>query len=101
MPRHCVFPGLEHLAIVVLLNANTPLILDFSEFSGAFLIHAVLKISTHGAISLTNLTKNISLVRLLLNGDFERVLLVSAVLSINIGIDCSFIVVLEPFSLLF
>ena len=101
MPRHCVFPGREHFVIVVLLNVNTSLILDFSELSGAFLIHAVLKISTHGAISFTNLTKNVSLVRLLLDGGFESVLLVGAVLSVNLVIDCNFIVVFKPFCLLF
>ena len=96
MSRHCVFPGLKHFAIILLLNSNASSILDFGELGGALFVHAVLKVSTHGAISFANLTKDVSLMRFLLVGSFESMLFMSTILSIDVGVDGGFVVVTEP-----
>jgi len=63
--RNRVLPCAKHLAIIVLLNVDTSLVLDLGEFRSAFLIHTVLQVASHRAITLTYLTKHVRLVSLL------------------------------------
>ena len=68
MSLNSVLPSVEHSGIIVLFHADASLVLDLSEFGGTFLIHAVLEVAAHSAISLTDLAKDISLVRLAIEG---------------------------------
>ena len=62
---HSVLPGAKHVIVIGLFNTDASLVLDFSKLSCALFVHAVLEVTTHGAITLTNLFKDISLVSLL------------------------------------
>ena len=68
MSRHCIFPGIEHLIVIVLFSTDASLVLDFSEFGGTLFIHAILEVAAHSAVSLANLAKNVSLVSLTIVG---------------------------------
>lgn len=100
MALHRVLPGLEHLVIILLFRTDSSLVLNFGELCGTFLVHAVLEIATHSAVTLTHLAKNIGLVRLLVERIRQGLLLVRSVLSINFLVDLSLFVVPEPVSLL-
>ena len=100
MSRHCIFPGIEHLIVIVLFSTDASLVLDFSQFGGTLFIHAILEVAAHSAISLTDLAEDVSLVGLLLVGDLKLVLFVSSVLSFDLGINLVLVVLLEPLGLL-
>ena len=68
MSLNSVFPSVEHSGIIVLFHVNASLVLDLGEFGGTFLIHAVLEVATHSAVSFTDLTEDISLVSLAIKG---------------------------------
>ena len=68
MSLNGVFPSVEHLGIIVLFRVNASLVLDFGESGGTFFVHAVLEVAAHGAVSLTYLAKNISLMSLFIEG---------------------------------
>ena len=89
-------PGAEHLVVVVLFGSNTSLVLDFGQFGGSFVVHALLELAAHCPVTLTDLAQNISLMSLLLVGDPEGVLLMRPVLSLHLSVDLHLIVLPEP-----
>ena len=97
----CVLPGVEQLVIILLLASDAALVLDLCKFRSTFLIHAVLQVTAHSAVSLGHLTQHISLVSLLVEGLLERSLFVCTVLAINLVIDLRLIVLFMPLSLFF
>ncbi|MCP4556334.1 MAG: hypothetical protein GY836_13010 [Herbaspirillum sp.] len=99
MTLNGTLPGLEQAVIILLFALDASLVLDLSELCGTFLVHAILEVTAHSAISLTHLTKNISLVSLLVNSLLEGVLLMHTVLTINLCINLLLIVLPEPFCL--
>ena len=96
-----VLPGVEELVVILLLAVDSALVLDLSKFGGTLLVHTVLELAAHSAITLIDLTKDISLVGLLVKSILESMGLMSLVLTIDLSIDEGLIVVLEPVSLLF
>ena len=96
MTLNRVLPSSQHLIIVVLLDTNASLVLNLGELSSTLLVHAILQIASHCAVTLTHLAQHISLVSLLLVGDSECVLFVGSVLPIDIGIDILLVVLLKP-----
>ena len=68
MSLNSVLPSVEHRGIIVLFHVDASLVLDLCEFGGTFFIHAVLEIAAHSAVSLADLTEDISLVRLAIKG---------------------------------
>ena len=101
MTLNRVLPSSQHLIIVVLLDINASLVLNLGELSSTLLVHAVLQIASHCAVTLTHLAQHISLVSLLLVGDSECVLFVGSVLPLDIGIDILLVVLLKPGSFFF
>jgi len=91
-----VLPSSQHLIIVVLLDINASRVLNLGELSSTLLVHAILQIASHCAVTLTHLAQHISLVSLLLVGDSECVLFVGSVLPVDIGIDILLVVLLKP-----
>ena len=68
MSLNSVLPSVEHLGIIVLFHVDASLVLDLGELGGTFLIHAVLEVAAHSAVSLSDLTKDVRLVRLAIKG---------------------------------
>lgn len=99
MSSDSVLPGAEHLRVIRLFNSNTPLVLDLSKFSGTLFIHAILQVTSHRAIALTNLTKHIRLMGLLFVGNPKSFLLMSTVLPVNLLVNLRLVMVLEPLGL--
>ena len=97
---HGALPSIEQLCIIALLSIDTPLVLDFRKFGSTFLIHAILKVAAHRAVTLTNLAEHVSLMSLALIGVLERALLMHAVEAIDLIVNHLLIVLLEPISLL-
>ena len=87
MTLNRVFPSSQHLIIVVLLDINASRVLNLGELSSTLLVHAILQIASHCAVTLTHLAQHISLVSLLLVRNSECVLFVGSVLPVNIGIN--------------
>ena len=83
-----------------LLGSNASLVLDFGQFGGSFVVHALLELPAHCPVALTDLAQNVSLMGLLLVGDPEGVLFVRSVLSLNIRIIRLLVMLLEPLSFL-
>ena len=100
MTLNRVLPSLQHLVIILLFRTDASLVLDLGEFSGTLLVHAVLEVTTHCAITLTHLAQDIRLVRLLVECSGQSLLLVGRILSRDLTFDHLLIVVPEPFSLL-
>ena len=96
MTLNRVLPSSQHLIIVVLLDINASRVLNLGELSSTLLVHAILQIASHCAVTLTHLAQHISLVSLLLVGDSECVLFVGSVLPVDIGIDILLVVLLKP-----
>ena len=99
MTLNSTLPGLEQAVIILLFALDASLVLDLSELCSTFLVHAVLKIAAHSAISLTHLAENISLVSLLVNSLLEGVFLMHTVLTINLVINLLLIVLPKPLCL--
>lgn len=99
MTLNSTFPGLEKAVIILLFALDASLVLDLSELCCTFLVHAVLEITAHSAISLTYLTENIGLVSLLVNSLLESVFLMHTVLTVNLSINLLLIVVPKPLCL--
>ena len=95
-----VLPGVKQLIIILLLAPDATLVLNLCEFGSALFIHAILKVAAHGAVSLSDLAKDISLMRLLVKGFLEGSLLVCPVLAVNLIVDLRLVVLFVPFSLL-
>ena len=68
MSLNSVLPSVEHLGIIVLFHVDASLVLDLGEFGGTFLIHAVLEVAAHSAVSFSDLTEDVRLVRLAIKG---------------------------------
>ena len=68
MSLNSVLPSVEHSGIIVLFHSNASLVLDFSKFGGTFFVHAVLEVAAHSAVSLSDLTENVGLVSLFIEG---------------------------------
>ena len=96
MTLNRVFPSSQHLIIVVLLDINASLVLNLGELSSTLLVHAILQIASHCAVTLTHLAQHISLVSLLLVRNSECVLFVGSVLPVNIGINRLLVMLLKP-----
>ena len=80
-------PSLQKLVIILLFVCDAALVLDLSKLGSTLLVHAVLKVATHRAISLSDLSKDVSLVSLLVHGFLEGALLMHPVLTVNLLID--------------
>ena len=68
MSLNGVLPSVEHLGIILLFLANASLVLDLGKLGGTFFVHAVLEVAAHGAVSLSDLAENVSLVSLTIEG---------------------------------
>ena len=79
-----VLPSLEHLVVILLFCADASLILDLGEFGGPLLVHAVLQVATHRAVSLAHLSQHVRLVRLFIQGDLHGTFLVGTVLAVDL-----------------
>ena len=97
---HGALPSLEKPVIIRLLSTDAPLVLNLGQLSSTFFIHAILEVTAHCAVALTNLTENIGLVGLALVGVLECTLLVHLVEAVHLIVNHLLIVLLEPFSLL-
>lgn len=100
MTRDGVLPGLEHLVIICLFTLDASLVLDLGEFGSTFIVHAILEVTAHGAVSLTYLTKNISLMRLFIERIGQSLLLMSFVHRFYLSFNDLLIVSFQPCSLL-
>ena len=100
MSWHRVLPGAQQLVIILLLCIDASLVLDLCQFGSALLVHAVLQVTAHGAITLTDLAKHISLVGLAVVGLLEGTLLKQTVLSVDLGINLLLVVLSLPLGLL-
>ncbi len=60
-----VLPCAEQVGVVVLLTLNASLVLNLSKLGCTLLVHAILQVTTHRAVSLSDLPEDISLVSLL------------------------------------
>ena len=80
-------PSLQKLVIILLFVCDAALVLDLSKLGSTLLVHAVLKVATHRAIPLSDLSKDVSLVSLLVHGFLEGALLMHPVLTVNLLID--------------
>ena len=96
MPVDRGLPGVEHLVVIGLLGSNASLVLDFGQFGGSFVVHALLELAAHCPVALTDLAQNVSLVGLLLVGNSESVLLVRPVLPLHLSVDLLLFVLSEP-----
>ena len=96
---HGALPRVKHLGIIVLFDINASLVLDFSEFRSALLVHAILQVASHRAVTLAYLAKHVRLVSLLVEGLLESALFVRLVLTFDVSIDLPFVVLLEPIGL--
>ena len=74
------------------------MVFNLGKFGGTLFVHAILEITSHGTVTLTNLAKHISLVSLLLIGLSEGVLLVRLVLPFNLSVDLLLVMILQPVS---
>lgn len=89
-------PGVKHLTIVVLFRLNASLVLQLSQFRGSLLIHHFLKIASHRAVSLANLSQHVCLVHLLHHAGLYHLLLVGLVLAVNLRLHVVALVLLHP-----
>lgn len=80
--------------------ADASLVLNLGEFGSTLLVHAVLKLAAHGAVTFANLSEDIGLVHLAIHRVFESSLFVLPVHGLNLFADRLLFVVLQPFSLL-
>ena len=93
-------PGVEHFSVVGFLSLDTSAVLKLCKLGSTLFVHFLLKVSSHGAISLANLHEDISLVSLLCKGVIESLLLVSLIQALELLIDLSLVVLLQPLLLL-
>ena len=77
-----VLPGVEELVVILLLVVDSALVLNLSQFGGSLLVHAVLKLATHGSVALVHLTKHIRLMSFLVESSLDGVLLGGGVLTL-------------------
>ena len=89
-------PGVEHLVVIGLLGCNASLVLNFGQFGGSFVVHALLELAAHCPVTLTDLAQNVSLMGLLLVSDSEGVFFMCPVLPLHFGVDLHLIVLSEP-----
>ena len=100
MATNSVLPGAEKIVIIILLALDASLVLNLGQLSSTLIVHAILQVTAHCAISLSHLSKHISLMRLLVQSLLKGSLFVGPVLTINLVVDLRLVVLLEPFSLL-
>ena len=93
-------PGVEHLVVIGLLGSNASLVLNFGQFGGSFVVHALLELAAHCPVTLTDLAQNVSLMGLLLVSDSESIFFMCPVLSFDFGVNLNLIVLSEPLLLL-
>lgn len=93
-------PRLQHILVVVHFALDATLVLEFGQFSGTLLVHDFLEIAAHGAITLSHLTQDVGLVRLLGKAGLEHLVLVGLVLSVDLFLHVSPLVLLQPLILL-
>lgn len=91
-----VLPGLQQVVIISLFTLDASLVLDLGQLGGALLVHAILQITAHRAISLAHLTKHISLMGLLVKGFLESALLMGRVLPLDVAVDHILVILFEP-----
>lgn len=89
-------PSVEHLLVVVLFGLNASLVLQLGQLRSSLFIHNLLKLASHGAVALTNLSQHISLVHLLHHARLNHLLLVGLVLALNFRLHVVALVVLHP-----
>jgi hypothetical protein len=77
-------PSVQHLLVVVLFGLNASLVLEFGQLGGPLLVHHLLELAAHGAVALTNLSKDVSLVHLLHHACLNHLLIVSLVLAFDL-----------------
>jgi hypothetical protein len=89
-------PGVKHLTVVVLFGLNASLVLQLSQFRGSLLVHHFLKLASHCAVPLANLSQHVCLVHLLHHAGLHHLLLVGLVLTVNFGFHVVALVLLHP-----
>lgn len=99
MALNGVFPGFKHFLVVLFFISNALLILKFSELGGAFIVHFLLNVTADLTVTLTYLTKNVSLVCLLGQGSGHSLLGEGLVLRLNLQLILHFFVGLESVGL--
>lgn len=100
MPIHSALPSVQHLLVVVLFGLNASLVLQLCQLRSSLFIHNLLKLASHGAITLTNLSQHISLVHLLHHASLHHLVLVSLVLTLNLSLHVLALVLLHPLLLI-
>ena len=93
-------PSVQHLLVVVFFSLDASLVLELSQFGGSFLVHHLLQLASHGAVTLAHLAKHISLMHLLHHARLDHLLLVGLVLSFDLCLHVLALELLHPLGLL-
>jgi len=96
-----VFPGFKHFLVVLFFSSYAFLIVKFGELGGAFIVHFGLDVTADLSVAFTNLTKNVSLVSLLVHGNRHCLLSVGLILSINLSLILRSFIIFEPLRIVF
>lgn len=84
------------MVIILLFSIDAALVLNLCEFGSTLLVHAFLKVTAHSAVSFTDLSEDVRLVSLLVEGLLECTLFVHPVLTVHLLINLRFLVLLVP-----
>jgi hypothetical protein len=91
-----IFPGFKHFLVVLFFISDAFLIVKLGQLCGTFIVHFLLDIAADLSITLTNLTKNVSLVCLLVHRDSHGFLSKGLILSINLCLVLVSLILFEP-----
>lgn len=97
MLANSVLPCAEKGVVVLFLSCNASLIFNLSKFGSSFFVHFVLEVTAHGSVTLSDLTKDVCLVCLLVQSSCHCLLFVGLGLSEDLLVVLLLLVVLEPF----
>jgi hypothetical protein len=98
---YCALPSVKHLRVVVLFGLDASLVLQFCQLGRSFLIHDLLQLTAHSAVSLTHLAKHVRLVHFLSDARLDHLLLVGTILALDLSLHVLALVLLHPFVLIF
>jgi len=91
-----LFPSAEHPGVAGLLILNTAGVVELGELGSALFVHFLLEIATHGAVTLTDLHEDVSLMGFAVQSIVEGLLLMSSVHAIELLVDHFLVVLLQP-----
>ena len=93
-------PGIKHLRVVVLFGLDASLVLQFCQLGRSLLVHDLLQLAAHGAVSLAHLAQHVSLVHLFGDARLNHLLLVGAILALNFCLHVLALVLFHPLLLI-